>query len=417
MSDKNWIQKATKNMRKDKPCTGEKFGSETCPPGSKRYNLAKTFRKMAKEGHKLASLEKASVLSASDDPKDQDKAREIRVRHDYESLKKQIGSKKKPTKPAVNETKMPNVSSNDKKAIKSRAKNLFKRDLKGEHDGVNESVGGGVPMTPQELEIQKKMSRLNVRLAKKRNAQMMKAKVKDTESSPEQVKEAKLDKGRSDYGKATIRNWRHSGPSTVEPAMFDPENKRGKTIEKRREEHKARRGVKGAKVTTYKKEEVELDERLGGKGYSRKAAASSVYPGKKGTGDWEDSDRGAGNKAARRAGKKVEKKSPTYRAYVLNKEEVSIMEEDKAFNTVVAALRKKHGKDAILTKDSPKPKPPSEAQKKKTAAERKKRQDADNKAYASRAKKAGFKSTQDYTDVVARYGSEDNYRKGKGLGT
>ena len=46
--DKKWIQKATKNMRKDKPCTGE-FGSETCPPGSKRYNLAKTFRKMAKE--------------------------------------------------------------------------------------------------------------------------------------------------------------------------------------------------------------------------------------------------------------------------------------------------------------------------------------------------------------------------------
>ena len=48
--EKNWIQKATKNMRKDKPCTGEKFGSESCPPGSKRYNLAKTFRKMAKEG-------------------------------------------------------------------------------------------------------------------------------------------------------------------------------------------------------------------------------------------------------------------------------------------------------------------------------------------------------------------------------
>ena len=45
----DWIQKATKNMRKDKPCTGEKFGSESCPPGSKRYNLAKTFRKIAKE--------------------------------------------------------------------------------------------------------------------------------------------------------------------------------------------------------------------------------------------------------------------------------------------------------------------------------------------------------------------------------
>ena len=46
--DDDWIQDATKNMRKDKPCTGDKFGSDTCPPGSKRYNLAKTFKKMAK---------------------------------------------------------------------------------------------------------------------------------------------------------------------------------------------------------------------------------------------------------------------------------------------------------------------------------------------------------------------------------
>ena len=555
------------------------------------------IRQMAKEGHKLASLERASVLSASDDPKDQDKAREIRVRHDYENLKKQIGSKKKPTKPV----------------IEGSAYGLWKGDGKRKLPG--------------------------------------------DKKKKEDVKEAKVDKGRSDYGKATIRNWRHSGPSTVEPAMFDPENKRGKTIEKRREEHKARRGVKGAKVPTYKKEEVEvvselktstlrnyvnkasieavgrgvdagikgmtgtkdemeknmtkaykrqrginraanklasraerkeeveLDERLGGKGYKPYTSLT----GKKVSGDWEDSDRGAGNKAKKRAGGKVEKKSPTYRAYVLNKEEVEIdegkkkglwdrihakrerikagsgekkakpgdkdypktlnvegaawtkkagknpegglnekgrksyerenpgsdlkapqpeggsrkksfcarmggmkkkltssktandpdsrinkalrkwkcnetvaggvpltpqeleiqkkmsrlnvrlarkrsqemqkakiqdtetapeqvKEEDKAFNTVVAALRKKHGKDAVITKTS-KPKPPSEAQKKKAAAERKKRQDAENKAYAARAKKAGFKSTQDYTDVVARYGSEDNYRKGKGLGT
>ena len=72
--------------------------------------------------------------------------------------------------------------------------------------------------------------------------------------------EAKVDKGRSDYGKASIRNYRRSGPGHGEPAMFDPENKRGKTIDKRREEHKARRGVKGAKVPTYKKEEFELEE-------------------------------------------------------------------------------------------------------------------------------------------------------------
>ena len=59
-----------------------------------------------------------------------------------------------------------------------------------------------------------------------------------------------------------------------------------------------------------------LDERLGGKGYKPYKSLT----GKKVSGDWEDSDRGAGNKAKKRAGGKVEKKSPTYQAYVLNKE-------------------------------------------------------------------------------------------------
>ena len=48
-TDKNWIQKATKGMVKTKPCTGRKFGSKSCPPGSRRYNLAKTFKKMGRE--------------------------------------------------------------------------------------------------------------------------------------------------------------------------------------------------------------------------------------------------------------------------------------------------------------------------------------------------------------------------------
>ena len=65
-------------------------------------------------------------------------------------------------------------------------------------------------------------------------------------------------------------------------------------------------------------EEVELDERLGGKGYQ----PYTDLRGKKISGDWEDSDRGKGNKAKKRAGGKVEKKSPTYLAHVHNKEEV-----------------------------------------------------------------------------------------------
>jgi len=163
-------------------------------------------------------------------------------------------------------------------------------------------------------------------------------KVVSEEELKKNFDEAKVDQGRSDYGKASIRNYRRSGPGHGEPAMFDPENKRGKLIDKRREEHKARRGVKGAKVPAYKVSEAK-DAALE---YVRNKYKGQIYDPKK-------------------------KQSP----------------EDKA----------------------------------KVAAERKKRQDADNKAYASRAKKAGFKSTQDYTDVVARYGSEDNYKKGKGLGT
>ena len=73
--------------------------------------------------------------------------------------------------------------------------------------------------------------------------------------------EAKVDKGRSDYGKASIRNYRRKGPGHGEPGMFDPEGKRGKTIDQRQKEHKARRGVKGAKVPAYKREDAEvLDE-------------------------------------------------------------------------------------------------------------------------------------------------------------
>ena len=53
--DKKWVQEVSKDIEKrgtEGVCTGDKFGSESCPPGSKRYNLAKTFRKMAKKKKK-----------------------------------------------------------------------------------------------------------------------------------------------------------------------------------------------------------------------------------------------------------------------------------------------------------------------------------------------------------------------------
>ena len=89
------------------------------------------------------------------------------------------------------------------------------------------------------------------------------------------------------------------------------------------------------------------------------------------------------------------------------------MAEDKALEIVRANIIKKHGKGAIY--DPKTAKKPSEADKKKAAAERQKRQAEKNKAFADRAKKAGYKNPQDYANVVARYGSEDNYKKGRGL--
>ena len=50
--DGDWIQKVDASIKRRGTkgvCTGKKFGSKTCPPGSKRYNLAKTFKKMARK--------------------------------------------------------------------------------------------------------------------------------------------------------------------------------------------------------------------------------------------------------------------------------------------------------------------------------------------------------------------------------
>ena len=46
-----WIQKATTSIKRrgtEGVCSGKNFGGPSCKPGSRRYNLALTFRKMAK---------------------------------------------------------------------------------------------------------------------------------------------------------------------------------------------------------------------------------------------------------------------------------------------------------------------------------------------------------------------------------
>ena len=123
------------------------------------------------------------------------------------------------------------------------------------------------------------------------------------------------------------------------------------------------------KATTklqYKKEELEpsvqsaldslnlLDERLGGKGYKPYTSMS----GEKVSGDWEDSDRGAGNKAKKRSGGKVEKKSPTYQAYVRNKIKEQLAPHIKKGVAAAKPLVKAQALQSGLPTTKEKPKPP-----------------------------------------------------------
>ena len=392
-------------------------------------------------------------MDASDDPADQDKAREIRVMHDYASLKKQIGSKKKPQKAAVDESRLD--------------KDPPPQFEKGDDDRGNPDYMKSVSYADEE-----KWKRLQrMRKASKKKSVRDKVDEEVGISSTVEMEKAKKE--------AALRR--------KEQQAVDKEKK------------------------ALKKEEVVV-ERLGGKGTSRKAGAAKIHPT---SGDWPDSDRGAGNRAKKRAGGKVEKKSPTYLAHVHNKEEVEPViegadqkrttkgrwvdkqgrshnfsvstrtgdrgyilsfikakfpakqviitgqskekakkkpkgevnetvsggvpmtpqeleiqkkmsrlnmrlarkrnqemqkakvqdtetapeqvKEDKAFDNVVASLRAKHGKDAVLTKDSPKPKPQP-----KPKAKPQKPLTADEKAHR---------------EVIARYGGEANYKAGRGLGT
>ena len=48
----NWIQSAFESIKHrgtEGVCSGSKFGSASCPSGSKRYNMAKTMRALNKK--------------------------------------------------------------------------------------------------------------------------------------------------------------------------------------------------------------------------------------------------------------------------------------------------------------------------------------------------------------------------------
>ena len=250
----------------------------------------------------------------------------------------------------------------------------------------------------------------------------------DVNDGPDVQNEAKVDKGRSDYGKASIRNYRRSGPGHDDPGMFDPEGKRGKTIDKRREEHKARRGVKGAKVPAYKREEVEVVNEVspktlrnyiikGTQDVAKRASDPDSHSGPKYGKKMKRMDgvMTAADKLAKKASRDARMtEGEVYWSSTALDQLDAINEKDTALDIVKKKIIAQYGKGAIMKKGQPK----KVKGAKSTAGTGKYKKMADQKKQtAADAKKRGFKNTSDYIETMARYGGKDNYDKGKGLGT
>ena len=411
-------------------------------------DISKVYLEQVSEAT-LKQLEKASTLSASDDPKDQDKAREIRVMHDYADLKKQIGKKKKPKVAAVAESVEEGFSNwrddlreivNDAKETddgsppevkEKKVKNKIKINptFQESAEQLAENLGGKLlsiqevvdtedgegkedpkedPKEAQkkkmELQMKKRIIRMKLRAANSGEADGIVAgyepegeMVEGAVTAIKKVTKAGVKRHKKAVEDKKIKD-RKAVPYAALAAEHQPEGEvvaeeskrttKGRWVDKKGRSHKF-------SVSTHTGDEVHVS-----------SIVKAQYPAKRVVITGQSAD-----KKKKVAKKKVKEETTFKRASRMVSED-----RDQAFKNVVARLQKKHGKDSVITKDNP-PKPPTEAQKKKNAAERQKRQDADNKAFAGRAKKAGYKSTQDYANVVARYGSEDNMKKGKGLGT
>ena len=360
---------------------------------------------------RLKSLEKASVLAMSDKPEDQDKAREIKTRYDYQSLMKQkkakkgkvtesrsdwrndlreiISADKASDEPEIKEKKIKNkitinpsfkeaveelggklltveeVEQDDKKAeqMKKKEKMLKKRMLMMKLRAVQQTGGEDIVAghEPEGEIIESRLKKVDEcwkthkqQGYKKKGGKM----VPNCVPKNEEVQlEAKYEAGASTYGKASIRNKRRFGtkgenPDPLTGKKITKDATRGELIAKRREEHKAKRGV--SEATRYAKET--------GKSF--------------------------------KSGKPVTKGGTA--------------KNDKAFQ----AVAKKYAGQMMGGQQKKKvrgQKPDESNTPFKRAAARVKQMKMDNKALADKAKKAGYKSTQDYVNVQA-------VRKG-GLGT
>ena len=322
-------------------------------------DISKVYLNQIAEGS-LKSLEKASVLSMSDKPEDQDKAREIKTRFDYQSLMKQKKAKKGKVMEArsdwrndLREIISADKASDEPEIKEKKVKN--KIEINPEFKEAVEKLGGKL-LTVEEVDEDAKKAeqmRKKEKMMKKRMLMMKLRAVNQGAGGdvtagyePEgDMVEAKYERGASDYGKMSIRNKRAVGYG----GNAAPPEERRKAHAERMKKHK---GV--TEATRYAKET----------GKSFKSGKPMVKGG--------------------------------------------TAKDDKAFQ----AVAKKYAGQMMGGPQQKKvrgQKPDESNTPFKRAAARVKQIKVDNKALADKAKKAGYKSTQDYVNVQA-------VRKG-GLGT
>ena len=371
-------------------------------------DINKVYLNQIAEGS-LKSLEKASVLAMSDKPEDQDKAREIKTRFDYQSMLKQKKAKKmkedvsnwrhdlreiivtadkEAEEPEIKEKKIKNkitINPQFKEAVeeiggellevdemdpkkaeqmKNKEKMLKKRMLRMKLRAVQQTGGEDVVAgyEPEGEIIESRLKKVDEcwkthkqQGYKKKGGKM----VPNCVPKNEEVQlEAKYEAGASTYGKMSIRNKRAVGYG----GNAAPPEERRKAHQVRMKKHMTNKGK--SEIDPKKNPMAEATRYAKETGKSFKSNKSVVKGG--------------------------------------------TAKDDKAFQ----AVTKKYAGQMMggQQQKKVKGKKPDESNTPfKRAAARVKQIKTDNKALASMAKKAGYKSTQDYVDVQA-------VRKG-GLGT
>ena len=258
------VEKAVKTAKKTQPKkpTSKKglLGKvgDAVKKGVERHNKARAAgREPEKRVKEFAKGFKKGVTGTVKFAKKLKKAVSEGNQRDPEGSKKDRTHSKQPDPSKDGFTGIGNMSIKDIMKMNSKIKAKSKKESVEPEDEMVEGVGDAVKKG-----VKRHKDAVEKKKIKNRKAVPYAALAAEHQPEGEMV-EAKVDKGRSDYGKASIRNYRRSGPGHGEPAMFDSENKRGKTIDKRREEHKARRGVKGAKVPAYKVNEHHTKDKDG----------------------------------------------------------------------------------------------------------------------------------------------------------